>query len=41
LWKTKTDVIEIAKTIKPSARGELEITSVNDEYMKMGKLKVQ
>ena len=33
-------VIEIAKTIKPSARGELEITDINKEYMKMGKLKL-
>jgi len=34
-------VIDIAKKLKPSPRGELEITSVNNEYIKRGRLKVQ
>lgn len=41
LYFYTNDVIKIAKNITPSKRGELEITSVNEEYMKMGKLKVE
>ena len=41
LYFYPNNVVDIARHIKPSARGELEITTVNQEFLSAGELKIQ